>query len=80
MNTAPAVREGVNRRARRQLSSGNGEPQAVAGHRIDEAGGIAGQQEAVDRRPADVHGQRSEHDRWSHHPRARESFGQHRIG
>ena len=49
MDAGPAVRERVERGRGGQLAAAHREAQAVAGHRIDEAGGVAGQQQAVDR-------------------------------
>ncbi len=53
---------------RGQLAAADGEAQAVAGHRIDEAAGVAGEQQAS-RNPTPerhVHGERPEHHRRRH--------------
>ena len=59
----PAMLERAKRRRRRQLAAADREAQAVAGHRIDEARRVAGEQQAVDWSARDVHRQRTEHDR-----------------
>ena len=57
----------------------NGEAQAVAGHRIDEPGRVAREQQAVDRGVADVNGERSEHDGRADEPGAGGAVAQQRI-
>ena len=62
VDAAPAVCERVERGRRGQLAAVNREAQAVAGHRIDEAGRVAGEQQTVDRGRRDVDGERPEDD------------------
>ena len=56
MHATPAVFERLQSRGGRQFSAVGREAQAVAGHRIDESRGVAGEQETVDRRVADIDG------------------------
>ena len=46
VDAGPAVRERAKRGLRGEFAAADGEAQAVAGHRIDEAGGVAGEQQA----------------------------------
>ena len=71
--------ERLERGARRELGSANGEAQPVARHRIDEAGGIAGEEQTVEPAVADFDGQRSEDDGRADQPRARKSIAKHGI-
>ena len=79
VDTGPAVFERSKGSESGQFAAANREPQAVAGHRIDEAGGVAGEQQTVDsgaawrRRPAGRARPAASK------PRAGEAFAQHRI-
>src|SRR5262249_43798571 len=60
VHAGPAVRQRMERRFGGQVAAPGRDPQAVGGHRIDEAGGVAGEEESVERSAARVDGQRSE--------------------
>ncbi len=70
MDARPAVRERVEGGGGGELAAADREAQSVAGHRIDEAGGVAGEQQTVDRRGRDVDRERPEHDRRGDEARA----------
>ncbi len=59
-----------------QFAAAHGEAEPVAGHRIDEAGGVARDQQSVDRPRPGVHGERAEDGRRLHGARAGESVAQ----
>src|SRR5881227_3474117 len=61
--TGPAMGERPQRGRGRELATNDGEMQTITGHRIDETGGVAGEQQSVDRIGGDVDGKRTEHDR-----------------
>ncbi len=63
----------------RQFSAVNREAQSVAGHRIDEAGRVAREQQAVDRGIPDVDGERSKHDGRTDEPGVGGAIAQQRI-
>ena len=75
----PAVLERLERRLGGELAAAHREPQAVAGHRIDEAGRVAGEQQPVDgarrrRRPPADRARRARR-----RARAGKPLAQHRI-
>ena len=49
MNARPAAGERIERGERGELTAADREAEAVAGHRVDEAGGVAGEQQPVGR-------------------------------
>ena len=71
--------ERIERGARGQLGAAHRESQAVTGHRIDEAGGVARQEQAGQLRAANLDGQRSQHNRRMREPGAREPIAQQRV-
>ena len=79
MNARPAVVEHLQRRRGNELAAADREAQAVAGHRIDEAGGVAGEQQAVELVRADIHGERTQDHRRHEQTGAGEAIAQVRI-
>jgi len=73
------MRERVERGGCRQRAAVDRESQAVAGHGIDEACGVAGEQQAVDGGGPDIDGERTEHHRRRDEPRVREPIAKQRI-
>src|SRR4029079_12454814 len=74
VNARPAVGQRAKRGLRGEFAAANGEPQSVASHRIDKAGGIAGEEQAVRRRyPGGIDRQRTDDRRGGHEPCARKS-------
>ncbi len=79
MRSRPSAFEDFTRRDRRHFRAADGEPQAVAGHRIDEPGGIAREQEARHRPTGSFDSQRAQHDRRRDQACGGEPLGQDRI-
>ena len=64
VNARPAMGQRAKRGLCGEFAAANGKPQSVAGHRIDKAGGVAGEHQAVrQRRPGGIDGERTD-DRW----------------
>src|SRR5207248_749411 len=75
----PAVLERFERGGRRELTAANREAQAVAGHRIDEARGVAGEQQSRNTAALGVDGKRTENRRRIDQTRVRKALPQQRI-
>ena len=74
-----AGRELAQRRFRGELAAAHREPHSVAGHRVDESRGIAGQQQTRIANRLAVHRERTERRDFGDLPRAHEAGGQQRI-
>ena len=74
-----ATLENIQRERGRELRSGEREPQAIAGHGIDKAGRVAGEQQSWNAGRAPVNGHRSKDRRAGYGPRAIEPCRQLRI-
>ncbi len=74
-----AARQDVEGDRRGQLGAREREVQAVAGHRIDEPGRVAGEQQAGLPCRSSVDRHRAEHRRWRHRPGARKPRRQLRV-
>ena len=75
----PGILERGERRVGGELGAAHREAQAVAGHRIDEAGGVAGEQQAGHAGRAGVDGERAEDRRRGDPARARGTRAEHGV-
>ena len=79
MNPGPAVPKRLNCCGGGQFGAAYREAQTVAGHGVDEAGGVTREQQAVERGITYVDGQRSENDGRADEPRPGCAIAQQRI-
>src|SRR5262249_37013294 len=79
VGTAQTPAEGSERNLTRQFSAADGEPQTVAGHRIDEARRIAGEQQPGHAGVRRVNGERTEDDGRRDERRGSKAFAEARV-
>ena len=74
MDTGPSVFERLQRRRRGKLAALDREAQTIAGHRIDESGGVTCEEQPLDRRARRLHRQRTEDHGRCDEPRVRKAI------